>query len=165
MSTAKEQRANTQTAASIDLAYPLALASYDVAQKRLEAVEKRLQELLAFGVTISLGTIAFFANKNYSFRSYLFMTAMAACLLGLLIGTYTRLHGHLVLIKPSVLHDKYLALPEATFKSYFVFFAGKHWQANATSINRKGRLTNVVVVCFVVEIILLILWSLAQGRS
>src|SRR5882762_6930062 len=92
---------------SLDLAYTIALSSYDVAQKRLEAVEKRLQEILAFIATITFGGIAVFANKGYHFKSFLFIGAMVACLVGLLLGTYARLHGYLVLIKPSVLHDKY----------------------------------------------------------
>jgi hypothetical protein len=150
---------------SIGLAYPFALASYDVAQKRLEVVEKRLQEILGFAVTISLGMIALHANKNYNFNSWLFMAAMAACLSGLIIGTYARVYGHLFLISPSVLQEKYLALPETVFKNYFVQFAAKHWQKNAELVNRKGTLTSIAVVCFVLEIILLILWSSASGRS
>jgi len=150
---------------SVDLAYPLALTSYDVAQKRLEAVEKRLQEILGFAVTISLGTIALFANKNYVFTSWLFWAAMAACLSGLVIGTYARVQGYLVLIKPSVLQEKYVALPEPVFKSYFIETAAKHWGINAGLVNRKGKFTSVAVVCFVAEIILLILWSLVSGRS
>lgn len=150
---------------SIDLAYPLAAASYDVAQKRLEAVEKRLQEILGFAVTISLGAIVIHANRNYDFRSYLFMAAMLAGLSGLIIGTYARVGGYLVLIKPSVLHKKYLDLSEPTFKTYFVYFAAKHWHINASLINRKGKFTSIAVVCFVVEIILLALWSLVSARS
>lgn len=163
MSTPKEQIG--QSSPSIDLAYPLALASYDVAQKRLEVVEKRLQEILGFAVTITLGTIAIHANKGYDFKSWLFIAAMAACLSGLIIGTYARVEGRLVLIKPSVLQDKYLDLPEPVFKSYFVHFAAKHWNINAGLVNRKGLLTNVAVVCFVAETIILILWSAASGRS
>lgn len=149
---------------SVDLAYDLALNSYDVAQKRLEVVEKRLQEILGFATTVSLGAIAVFANKGYHFKSWLFVGAMAAGLSGLILGTYARLRGYLVLVKPSVLHDKYLTLSEATFKSYFVAFAGKHWRLNADLINRKGRYTNLAVICFALEVILLVLWSV-KGTS
>lgn len=120
-------------------------------------MEKRLQEILAFIATITFGGIAVFANKGYHFKSLLFIGAMVACLAGLLLGTYARLHGYLVLIKPSVLHDKY----EDKFKSYFVHFAGKHWRHNADLINSKGDYTNRAVVCFVIEIILLVLWAVA----
>jgi len=154
---------NEQKFPSVDLVYPLALASYDVAQKRLEVVEKRLQEILGFAVTVSLGTIALFANKNYHFKSFLFALAMLAGLSGLVIGTYARLQGYLVLIKPSVLHEKYLTLSESTFKRYFLYFAGEHWRTNASLINRKGKLTNIAVVFFVLEIILLSLWSVGQA--
>lgn len=150
---------------SIGLAYPFALNSYDVVQKRLEVVEKRLQEILGFAVTISLGVIALHANKGYDFRSWLFMGAMAACLVGLIIGTYARVYGHLFLINPAVLQEKYLALPEPVFKNYFVQVSAKHWQKNAGLVNRKGLLTSVTVVCFVLEIILLIFWSSASARS
>ena len=149
---------------SVDLAYELALNAYDTAQKRLEVVEKRLQEILGFAATVSLGAVAVFANKGYHFKSWLFVGAMAAGLSGLILGTYARLQGYLVLIKPSVLHDKYLSLPEATFKSYFVAFAGKHWRLNADLINRKGRYTNLAVICFALEVILLVLWSV-KGTS
>jgi len=150
---------------SVSLAYQFALASYDVAQKRLEVVEKRLQEILGFAITISLGVIALHANKNYNFNSWLFKAAMTVCLLGLIIGTYARVYGHLVLINPKVLHEKYLALPEAVFKNYFVKTSGTHWLKNASLVNRKGMLTSITVVCFILEIILLIFWSSALAQS
>jgi hypothetical protein len=151
---------NVNTPSSVDLAYSIALASYDLAQRRLEVVERRLQELLGFAVTISLGAIAVFSSKGYHFSSWLFIIAMLAGLLGLAIGTYARLHGFLVLIKPSVLDRKYLTLPEPIFKKYFVHFAGRHWKENAALINGKGTLTNFSVICFVIEIILLVLWGM-----
>lgn len=149
---------------SIDLAYNIALTSYDVAQKRLEVVERRLQELLGFASTISLGAIAVFSNKGYQFRSYLFIFAMLAGLAGLAVGVYARLQGYLVLIKPSVLDAKYSDLPETKFKRYFVHFAGKHWTQNNGLVNGKGRWTSVSVVCFAVEVILLVLWGI-RGQT
>lgn len=152
--------ASISTSSSVDLAYSIAVTSYEVAQKRLEVVDRRLQELLGFAATISLGAIAVFSGKGYHFSSCLFIFAMLAGLLGLAIGTYARLEGFLVLIKPSVLDRKYLILPEPKFKKYFVHFAGKHWTENAALINGKGKLTNFAVVFFVVEIILLVLWGM-----
>jgi hypothetical protein len=150
---------------SVGLAYQFALTAYEVAQKRLEVVEKRLQEVLGFAVTISLGAIAIHANKNIHFDSWLFWAAMAACLAGLLIGTYARVFGYLMLVNPTILKDKYVELPEAVFKSYFVQISATHWRANADLVNRKGMFTSIAVVCFVLEIILLILWSSASARS
>jgi hypothetical protein len=149
---------NEQAQLSIDLAYPLALASYDVVQKRLEVVEKRLQEVLGFALTISLGVVALFANKGFSFRSPLFIAAMGFGLIGLVVGVIARLYGKLILIKPAVLSEKYLVLPEPEFKRMFVHFAGEHWDKNVQLVNRKGTLTNIAVVCFALEVILLSVW-------
>jgi|SRR5579885_528972 hypothetical protein len=172
MSEQGNQKKDTMTAEefekanpSVGLAYQFALASYDAAQKRLEVVERRLQEILGFAVTISLGVIAVHANKNVSFDSWLFRAAMTACLAGLFIGTYGRVFGYLILINPAILKDKYVELPESVFKNYFLHNAATHWRANADLVNRKGMFTSIAVVCFVLETILLILWSAVSARS
>ncbi len=146
---------------SLDLAYPLATASYDAAQKRLEAVEKRLQEVLGFAVAITIGIVTLCASKSYNFKSCLFVAAMAACACGLAVSIYARTKGRLILINPSVLHEKYRALSEIEFKSHFLYFAGQHWHTNASMINRKGYFNNIAVACFLAEIILLAWWLVA----
>ncbi len=42
---------------SVDLAYPFAISAYDLAQKRLDAMESRLQTLIGFAATATLGIV------------------------------------------------------------------------------------------------------------
>jgi hypothetical protein len=158
---------NTQTLEhqfpSAELAYPLAVSSYETAQKRLEAVEKRLQEILAFAVTINFAVITIFAGKNFDFNSKWFIAAMIIAFAGLAVGVYTRLGSHLILIKPSVLYNKYITDNQIEFKRSFIYFAGEHWDKNVRLINHKGTLSNITVILFTVEIILLAVWAVAAA--
>ncbi|MCM3873436.1 MAG: hypothetical protein ND895_22365, partial [Pyrinomonadaceae bacterium] len=101
---------------SVELAYPLAVASYDLAQKRLDVVEGRLQTLLAFVTPITIAVIAAANGKGVPFASRWFAAAMALCLLGLGFGVRTRLADKVIVIDPGVLSKKWLHFSEWQFK-------------------------------------------------
>jgi hypothetical protein len=54
---------------SVDLAYTLALASYDLIQKRLDIIDTRLQTLIALIATVSLPIPAIAVAKNLTLNS------------------------------------------------------------------------------------------------
>lgn len=143
---------------SVELAYPLAIASYDSVQKRLDVVEGRLQTLLAFVAPVTVAVMAAAAGKNVPFSSRLFIAAIVSCVGGFALGIYTRLAGKFIVINPGVLSEKWLHFSGWQFKRNVIHLSGKHFQVNASIVARKGRLTLIVALIFLLEALFLGLW-------
>lgn len=144
---------------SIDLMYPLAITAYDEAQKRLDIVEKRLQDLLAFALTVTLGVITLTASKNANFMSGFFLMASACFLSGILIGLGARITVNITLVNLTEYYREYSNKPSSKFKQEFVCIAGKFKEKNRLAINKMGFLTNVAAICFLAEAIFLVGWA------
>jgi hypothetical protein len=145
--------------AAVQLAYPIAIDSYDALQKRLDAVEKRCQELLTFGSAITLGFVSLFAGRGYSFGSGWFIGGMACCLAGIGLGIYARVHGGLILINPSALYKKHQSSQELEIKRDVLKAVEKHWNHNRDTVKRKHTFLTIAIAFFAVELILLSCWA------
>src|ERR1019366_5915258 len=109
---------------SVELAYALAIESFKQSERRLEVVEKRLQEMMAFGVTITLGITAVCAGKGLMLRSVWFESALISCIVAIIIGIATRLYGGLELLTLSKISNSYLGLSQEEFKYSVVKASG-----------------------------------------
>src|SRR5215204_2851093 len=112
---------------SVEVAYPIALDSYQVAIRRLDAVDGKLNTLVTFAVSVSLAVPVLAHNKGLSFNSPYFYAAIAAFIAGVSIATFARLHGYLYLPDPRVLYDSYLDLDAWQFKRHSIDWAGNNW--------------------------------------
>jgi hypothetical protein len=148
---------------SVDLAYPLAVASYDLAQKRLDVVEGRLQALLVFVASVTVGIIAAASGKNVPFSSPWFALAMFACACGFIVGIHTRLSDKLWVIDPGVLSEKWLHFSQWQFRRNVIHLSGKHFEKNATVIARKGFYTSITALIFLLEGLFLGAWIAAHN--
>lgn len=137
-------------AAALELAYPLAIEAYKEAERRMDVIEKRLQDVLAFAVTITLGMIGLLAGK-IELRTPFFYVAMLLCLLGLSIGLYARLSGGLALISLTKIYDHYLIFTASKFKLAAVENAGEDSAINAQTIRNKANLTAFAAFIFLAE--------------
>jgi hypothetical protein len=97
---------------SVDLAYKLALASYEFAQKRLDIIDVRLQTLIALGATISLPIPAIAIAKNITLNSWWFILAIVFFSAAIVVGTYARVSGYMKVILPIDLYNKWLHFTE-----------------------------------------------------
>lgn len=154
----------TQYKEALDLAYPLAIESYKESERRLDVIEKRLQDLLAFAVSVTLGVTALLAGK-INFHNGWFVAAIACWLVGFVIGVLTRLGGQIALISPQFLYDRYLGYSDAHFKLAFVGWAGKAHKINADMIRRKASLTAISFILFLAEALLLTICVASQPPS
>jgi len=148
----------------LELAYPLALESYKLAERRMEVVEKRLQDLLAFAISATLGIIAVCAGK-LNLNSPLFILAMLCGIAGIAIGVWARLVGGLMFIAPKKLYERYLVKSDSDFKLGFVARASEHDEQNSASILTKAKRTNQAAICFLFEAVFLGWWAMSQSPS
>src|SRR3954470_1716989 len=99
---------------SVDLAYPLALGAYDWAVKRFDAQDAKIQTIITIAVAVS-AAFPVALSKLAIIHPWILSVGIVFFVLGLAMGTYARLHGHLILISPKVLHQKWLAMDESQF--------------------------------------------------
>src|SRR6266496_1028555 len=125
---------------SVDLAYPFAISAYDLAQKRLDAMESRLQTLIGFAATATLGIVTAASGKGHEFHSRWFVAAMAASAVGIVAATYARLVGELKVLNPQTLYEEWLSYTEWEFKKNLVYFSGQAFVENIALVNRKVAL-------------------------
>jgi hypothetical protein len=156
----KELTANTleQQYPSVELAYPFAAAAYEVAQKRLDAVDSKLQTLMAVGVSLSLAVPAIVVSRGVRFASVWFIAACVFFLLAICIGLYARVTGDLRVINPMRIYNHMLHLSVSDFKVEAVYWAGKDFETNRDMIERKAKLGTYALIAFLIESALVVVW-------
>jgi len=143
---------------SLELAYQLAVSSYDMAERRHNAIDNRFQSLITFGVTISLAVITIVADRQVSFISGWFIAALFAFFIAIVVAAIAQHKGKIRVIDPTILYQKWLELPPERFQKNLIFFSGEHFGLNCDIIDKKHRGLNVAAIVFLIEFILLAVW-------
>lgn len=148
---------------SVDLAYEFVAPSYDWIQRRYESVERRIQTFLAFTATLTLGlpTLMIVLNKDADFGSVWFIAAMVTAILILALGIAAKLfsgNSGIQFPNPASLYRDWMHYTELEFKSHSIYWAGQHFDANLSRINKLGWMLTVMLCLFSIEVILLLIW-------
>jgi len=146
----------------IEAAYPIAIASYDVAIKRLDAIDGRLQTMMAFAITATALVMSSTVNKGFKFHSCFLYLAAGCFVAGVSVGTYARLHGNICLLEPEKLYQRWLHKSDATFKKDLIYFAGEHFHKNMELVARKWNLSLLAIALFALEMVFLAAWVVAR---
>jgi len=133
---------------SVDLAYDIAIGSYDVLTKRLDSMDVRLQTMLALFATVTAAIPAIAANRGLSFHSWWFYTAIGTMALATIITAIARLMGEVNVLDPSRLSDDVLAQSEWEFRIQVIKHAGPAFTANKNLVHNKWTLTVLITVLF-----------------
>jgi hypothetical protein len=134
---------------SIDLAYNIALGSYDVLVKRLDLMDSRLQTMIALYASVTAAIPAIGANRGLIFRSNWFYAAIIAMAIATILTAIARLTGTVRILDPNKLNDDYwLKRPECEFKSLIIDSASLAFKANNSLLFRKWLLTIIVTIIF-----------------
>ena len=152
---------------SVDLAYEFVAPSYDWIQRRFESVERRIQTFLAFTATLTLGlpTLMIVVNRSADFGSGWFIGAMVAAVLILALGIAAKfLSGDsgIRFPSPGILYRRWMHFTELEFKRNAIYWAGQHFDANVSLINKMGRILTGMICLFAVEVILLLIWAVVS---
>jgi hypothetical protein len=158
-----EENELEKTYPSIDLAYQIAVASYDSMARRLDAVDGRLQTILAFVVSISAAVPTLAGTRGVHFKSGWFYAAAVLFLTSIAVGTVARLAGNLQVLSPHKLYEKWLHLPPIEFKKDGIYHASRDFIANRNLVYRKWLSSVVVTILFALEAMALAVWVLS-GR-
>jgi hypothetical protein len=143
----------------IDLAYPIAVQSYEVGSKRLEIMDGRLQTILAFVATVTGLFPAIVGKSVGAFRSPWFYAAACLFVSILILGTAARLFGKIKVLEPNQLFDHWLRKHPLEFKKDFIAFAGDALDDNLDLANKKWLASVVIIGLFAAEVVLLVVWA------
>jgi hypothetical protein len=147
---------------SVELAYPIAVASYESIIKRIDALENRTQTMMAFAATLTVAIPAMTAGRGLTFRSGWFITALVLFAVANVIGVVSRLRGDLLLLSPKVLFDNYLVCSDWEFKKETIFWAGNNFSHNNTLLLQRHRLVVWMNIIFSLEAVALAVWAAAR---
>jgi hypothetical protein len=150
---------NKATYPGVELAYPLAVSSYDVALKRFDAMDGRLQTILAFIVATSAAVPALGAGRIH-FQSSYFYWAVVCFVMAVIGGTLARLLGKVRVLVPRQAFNHWLHKPDWEFKMDFINQAANDFEVNATIIERKWRCSLAITLLFFVQTAFLAAWVL-----
>ena len=149
----------------VHTAFELIIPSYQLAERRLQAVDSWLQNLQAFTVTLTVGATVLASGvvDDISFSSWWFYIAMATAGVTILIGLLGRALGELRLISPRRLFDEGRpASDEWTFKMDLLHAAGVDFDHNHRVVEWKSTAAQFMTVLFLIEGILLLSWVLVE---
>ena len=152
---------------SLDLAYEISMQSYDWSIRRLQDVERRIENLLRLGLTGTAGLAVIArlltSDQPLGFSDYVTEFSVLAIMcfgFAFLVGLLARRFGHIRLIDPSNLYDVQMRKQKWDAKRDIVYFAGKAHNLNAKLIKRKSDCADMVSMLLGLEAILGIAWLL-----
>lgn len=145
---------------SVDLAYQIAIASYDAVVKRVDNIDGRLQTMLALFASVTAVVPVLGAARGLSFHSRWFQAAVVAMVIATLVTAAARLAGQVHLLDPNKLNtDDWLRRSEWEFKNLIIQYAGQAFTVNKKLVSRKWLCTILVTVTFFLGAACLALWA------
>jgi len=150
---------------SVPFAYDFVLPSYQWMLSRLEAIDGRIQGILTFAATFTLGMplIGKSIIKDISFTSRYFLGALGVFSIIVAYSVVRLSWGHLQLANPGVIHQKWLHLSAHAFKLRALYWASRHFNENTILVNTKGRAVNWLSGLLCLEVGLLLLWIITAS--
>ena len=145
---------------SVGLAYDFVKPSYEWLQNRLDAVNSRIEFILTLSSSLTIAAPVFVKAlfTDIYFGSCWFVAAIVVFIFTALIGLIGRTFSGLKLISPQKLYDGWLGWSEWEFKKNAIYWAGKHFQFNASLVNKKANFGIAMTTLLVIEVILIVLW-------
>ncbi len=143
---------------SIDLAYDIAVDSYEPLVKRLDTMDGRLQTIMGFAATTMALVPSVASQRNLSFRSCWFWAAVVVFLAIIGVGTHARHHGDIIMVDPGKFLDEWLELEPLEFKKFFIEYAGENWYDNNALVAWRWRRSVGISLAFFLQVGLLVIW-------
>jgi hypothetical protein len=151
-----------KTYPAVELAYPIAVAAYEVALKRLDGMDGRLQTILAFIVAVSAAVPPVAANRGIHFRSPWFYAALGIFILSVVIGTWARLAGAPKVLNPRKAFNHWLHKSDWEFKKDFIAFAADDFDYNRKLVKLKWLSTVAITLLFACQAVCLAVWVMGS---
>jgi hypothetical protein len=143
---------------SIELAYPIAVASYDAVSKRLDSLDGRLQSIIAFATIVFVAVVSMANTNQVCFSSWWFYSAAGVYVAAACVGTFARLYGSAQALDPKLLFDEWLWKDKIEFMKDMIYFASEAFDHNNKLTERKWQAAVFVSAAFFVQGVCLVFW-------
>ena len=145
---------------SVVVAYDFVLPSYQMLLGRFESADNRIGSLITTvsSLTLAAPILARAVRPEIVFSSAFFIVALVFFGISIVVGLFARTKGVLTLPDPGVIREHSLSKSPWQFKADAIYFAARHFDANANAINTKGNWSIVLTILTVLEIMALVLW-------
>jgi len=153
-------KSNEERWPAVISAYDFVQPSYALMATRVEAVVTRIQALMTFSATITLGfaVLGQAIHRNISYFSAPFAIAVGFFILLMALGIVARDLGELMLTSPGKIYDSSLHLSEWEFKRNSLFLAGKSFDHNLNLIARKSEYGRAMSILLLGEVVSFLAW-------
>lgn len=140
-------------------AFAFVLPSYQMLLSRYEAADNRLNTLLttAFAVMAAGPVVGRAIDPNIAVDRW-FWASLSSFVLAVAVGLWARLSGAIVVPNPMTLYNEAAHENEWEFKRNALFLAGRHFQKNAETIDRKHLRAVIVTALVAVQGVCFGLW-------
>ncbi len=145
---------------SVDMAYDLAVQSYDSLHRRWDAINGLFHALLSVAITLALAMPILARALSLSLGTYWALAALGVFVLNVLCCLYGRHSDSLVVINPKTIYDRYLHLSHWEFQKNVTYFAGKDFTTNVKAVKRKWTISLYATVLLCLGVSLVFLWIL-----
>lgn len=134
---------------SIDAAFQFVLPSYQMMMARFDAADSRTQTLLGLAGGFTGGILALAKGQAWNAAA-----AVALITLFLMVAcvTIARVLIQIEIPDPGRIHNKHLVRGPLEFKRYLIEAAGRSFTNNSRKLFWRSRLSDIVLVGFVIEI-------------
>ena len=144
---------------SIDLAYPIALSTYEALYKRNDAIDTKIQNSLTVSITIFLALVSVGKFLKLSMLSVWFITGSVLMLVSVGINLFARIYGEMRTLNPNKFYQKWLWKNHEHFMKDFIFFSGEDYSHNNKVVSDKWRLHVFSLISFIFALCLLVVWG------
>jgi hypothetical protein len=145
---------------AVEAAQVFVLPSYQWAIARVDAVDSRIQALMTFVATVTLGipTLSRAFASAISFKTPWIIVAVVIAIAVVTDGMLGRTRGALSLVDPMSLYNTSLGLSKWEFQRDALYHAGKHLATNVALVEAKVAVLNRMTWLFLLELALLFVW-------
>ena len=156
--------ASRDAAPSLDLAYELAMRSYDAMAAQIESANRHLDAIQSLAVTLTLAVPVVAASFTESldrevFRDETFVAALTAFGAGFVVTLSARAYAGLTVLDARALYDfEWYAFAPSDFQITAMYWAALHMRRNQTLVFVKSWAAIAAALLLVLEAALLILW-------
>ena len=149
---------------SIPLAYELAMGSYEILLKRLDALDARIQSVMTLSVTVMALSPPLAVARGLSFYSPWFFLALAAAAAVFGFGSRARMQGTIKVLDPNELYLETGSEP-IEFQNNMIAWAGEDFKLNVALLDKTWKRSAWLIALFFLQALGLVAWAVAAWAS
>jgi hypothetical protein len=159
-------KTNEEKYPSVNLAYDIALKSYDAAMKRSDIADDGIDKLRSFVTTINLAFLAWVvsSNKTEPMLNAWFLVSLAIFLFSIILSIIAKSSNGIILPSPKELYNKYLHYSEWEFRKNFIYWSGEHYEKNKDMVANKAKYIVYIFILFLLEAAMMGYWLVKYVR-